>query len=303
MIVAGCGARSVKSVDLPNPYLDPSTSTSAQGPMTPGSPSMSEFIAKVRALTAQARPPVQGTATHIEAADPRLAAAIARADALPSPETLRQAAEEYQRHRIADKAHDYLRRALALDPRDWATYDALARLWRDSGLPELALADGHRAVYYAPASAAAHNTLGTVLQALGQRRGAHQQYERALELDPKAAYALSNICYDWILDREPGKAVAACEAALKLDPSLSAAQNNLGLAHAARGDIDASRGAFQGAGDKATALYNMGIVYMARRQYTDAVTAFAAAQQARPSLRMAAVRAEQARKLAAAGAD
>ena len=239
----------------------------------------------------------------VEETYPRLAAAFLVATERPSPEALRHVAEEYRRLRIADRAHHHLQQALRLDPRDAATYDALARLWRDGGLPGLALADAHRAVYYAPLSAVAHNTLGTALQALGRRKEARDQYERALQLDPSAAYALNNLCYGWILDRQPGRAVAACAAALKLAPGLAAARNNLGLAYAAGGELDSARGAFDGVGDRATALYNIGIVYMAKRRYRDAVSAFMAAQQARPSLHMAAARAEQAGRLALRGAN
>ena len=52
-----------------------------------------------------------------------------------------------------------------------------------------------------------------------------------------------------------------------------------------------------------TAIFYVGLVHMARREYPDAVSAFAAAQQARPSLRMATTRANQASRLAMAGAD
>ncbi len=75
---------------------------------------------------------------------------------------------------IHDRAHDYLQHALALDPHDAATYDALAGCGVTAGSSTRALADAQRALYYAPKSAAAHNTLGTVFQALGRRRpGAH----------------------------------------------------------------------------------------------------------------------------------
>jgi Flp pilus assembly protein TadD len=264
--------------------------------------SLESFIAKVRHLAAQARPPQRTPVTHAEAADPGLAAALAAAAATPSPIAFRLVAEEYRRLGIADRAEKYLQDARALDPRDAATYDALARLWRDGGLPALALSDAYRAVFYAPDSAVVRNTLGTVLQALGRRKEAREQYEHVLRLEPAAAYALNNLCYGWILDRAPHKAEAACRAALKIDPALAAARNNLGLALAARGQLDAAREAFTDAGDRGTGLFNIGIVHMARHKYADAVSAFAAAQQARPSLRMAAVRAKQAGKLAAAGA-
>ena len=52
--------------------------------------------------------------------------------------------------------------ATARRTRDWRS------LWRDWGLPELALGDAHRAVICRPDSASAYNTLGTVLAAMGQ---------------------------------------------------------------------------------------------------------------------------------------
>jgi len=93
----------------------------------------------------------------------------------PSPETLRAAANEYALAGVNDRAFEYLNRSIALAPRDAAGYDALARLWRDSGFPQLGLGDAYRAVYYAPASAIAHNTLGTLLQALGHRDAARRE--------------------------------------------------------------------------------------------------------------------------------
>jgi Flp pilus assembly protein TadD len=300
-IVVGCGARTSKSPALPQ---SPAASTSApSAPAAPPPVSLSEFMAKARVAAAQARPAPRASLTHIESTDPRLAAALLEAKITPSPQSFRRVAEEYHRLKIDDRAHDYLHQASLMDSRDTATYDAMARLWRDGGLLHLALADAHRAIYYAPGSAAAHNTLGTVFQALGQRERARAQYEKTLQLDPSAAYALNNLCYSWILEREPGKAVTACQAALSLKPNLTAARNNLGLAYAVRGDLTATRGAFERVGDRATALYNLGIVHMGRREYADAVSAFAAAQQARPSFPMATVRAQQAGKLALAGAD
>jgi tetratricopeptide (TPR) repeat protein len=299
LVVTGCGAR---SVPLAQPRGPDAERASASGPAAPAAASLSEFITKVRALAAEARPPDRAPVVHAEASDPRLAGAVAAARVHPAPETHRLAAEEYRRLGIADRAYDYLQRALRLDAGDAATYDALARLWRDGGLPGLALADAHRAVYYAPWSPIARNTLGTVFQALGRRAEARTQYERALDLDPAAAYALNNLCYGWILDRQPDKAVSACRAALAIEPVLPAARNNLGLAHVALGELDAARAAFDGVGDRATVLYNLGIVHMARRRYPDAVSAFAAAQQARPVFPMAVARAEQAGRLALAGA-
>jgi Flp pilus assembly protein TadD len=139
----------------------------------------------------------------------------------------------YRRLGIRDLAFDHFTAAIALDPESGAAYDGLARLWRDWGWPGEGLADAHRAVYYRPRSAIAHNTLGTVLQALGQLVEARKAYLTAAALDPGAAWALNNLCsVDLALGR-PAAAAAACRKALGLDPALLAARRNLVLAEAA----------------------------------------------------------------------
>lgn len=294
LALAGCSARQPFNADPPGSEARAAAATADELHRQ----SLSEYIAKVRALAAEARP-VRTQPARVEATDIRLSAALALAAMTPSPATLRGVAGEYKRIGVVDKAHEYLQAALRLDRRDAATYDALARLWRDGGFPGPALSDAHRAVFFAPDSPVAHNTLGTVLQLLGRHTDARQQYERVIRLDPGAAYALNNLCYAWILEGDLRRAARACDAAIAIDPAMAAARNNLGLVHALGGDLVAAHAAFDAGGDRAAADYNLGIVHLAHRQYTDAVSAFAAAHQARPSWRMAAVRERQARGLAA----
>ena len=130
----------------------------------PPEDSFETFMAKVRKLSSEARPAGQ-PATTVEAQYPMLSAAAAAAAVAPSPTTLRAVAEEYRRIGIFDKALSFLTRALALDPRVEATLDLIARLWRDSGLPQVGISDAHRAIFFAPESPVVHNTLGTIFQA------------------------------------------------------------------------------------------------------------------------------------------
>jgi Flp pilus assembly protein TadD len=264
--------------------------------------SLATFIAKVRELSAQARPARQAVPT-IEGTDPKLREALALALALPTLEHLRDVAGEYRRLGVFDKAHTYLSKALAVAPGDAITLDAMARLWRDAGLPGLALSDAHRAVYFAPTSPEARNTLGTVLQALGHRRMAQQEYERALALNPTASYALNNLCYASMLDGDAPSAVRFCRRAIDADPTLVAAHNNLALAYESQGNHAAAGREFAAAGDDAAALYNTGIVHLARREYGSAVEAFEAAHALKPALESAVARARQAATAAAAAEE
>ena len=259
-------------------------------------------MTKWRKLSTEAKPPTPQVQS-IEVTDSGLKAALVAATLAPSPVTYRAAADEYRRLYVFDRAYHYLNDALLMAPQDAATYDALARLWRDSGVPELGLGDAYRAVFFASDSAIAHNTLGTVLQALGRRELAASEYERALALDPGAAYALNNLCYGLMLQGKTDRAVNACERALAIQPGLRAAQNNLALAHAVAGNSAASEHALEASGDRAAALYNSGIIAMAQRRYSSAVEAFQAAHTLKPAMPLALARAQQAAKAAAGKAE
>ena len=108
----------------------------------------------------------------VESQDPALAAALLRLALIPTPAHHRAVADEYRRLAILDAAFDHLSAATRLNPQDAAAYDARARIWRDWGYPELGMGDSARAVFYAPRSAAAHNTRGTLLAAAGLKEDA-----------------------------------------------------------------------------------------------------------------------------------
>jgi Flp pilus assembly protein TadD len=240
------------------------------------------------------RSPREVTAT-LEGLFPSLDAAAAAAARTPSAATARAAAEQYRRAGVFDKTLDYLLKALEMDTRDAATHEGLARLWRDAGFPAIGMGYAWRAAYFAPNSPSVHNTLGTIFQALGQQALARAQYAVAFALDASAAYSLNNLCYGWVLQGDPGKAISACGEALRIDPRLNAARNNLALAYAALGNLAAATAEFARAGDRAAEQYNLGIVYLARGNYPGAAAAFEAARAERPAWDAAEARARQAR--------
>ena len=76
---------------------------------------------------------------------------------------------------------------------------------------------------------------------------------------------------------------------------MTAARNNLALAFAAAGRIDLARTQFVDAGDRASAFYNTGIVYLAAGDDASALQAFDEASKARATFRLARERASQIR--------
>lgn len=176
--------------------------------------------------------PMRTSLSTVEQADSSLAQALAGLGSEPSLAALLDVAESYRRAGIGDKAMDYYARVLESEPRNAAAHDGQARVWRDWGFPGIGLAEAHRAVYDAPASPECRNTLGTVLQALGDRAGARAQYLKAVALNPEAAYALSNLCALDLAEGRPAAALDTCGRALVIDPGLKAARLNLGRAEA-----------------------------------------------------------------------
>jgi tetratricopeptide (TPR) repeat protein len=267
----------------------------------PPQPTLEETIGKVRRLMSEARPEKKNPTQTIEASDPALAAVLAVATAAPSVDSLLAVARTYHSKQVLDRAYDYYNRVLKLHPSSGEAYEGLARIWRDWNLPSLALGDAHRAIYYNPESASARNTLGTILQALGQRDQARAAYMTVLAFDPNAAYAFNNLCYLSFLSGDGERAIAECRAALRLDPTMRAAHNNLGLTFAAAGRQDLAREQFARAGHAAAAAYNMGIVNLADRRFAAAAKDFDAAQRIEPTFSEAGRRALDAHRRAVAG--
>lgn len=282
-LLAGCAARGPRAA-APRPTRD-SRAAAAGG-------SLSEYIEKVRHLSASARPlSGKDAAETLEAHDPALAADLLQLASAPSAEQHRAIAERYRGLGVLDAAYRHFNSALALNPRDAEAYEGLARVWRDWGLPQLAVGDAHRATFYAPESASARNTFGTIMQALGRYADAKASYELASWLDPRAAYPVNNLCYLAFVSGRVDDAIDRCTAALRIDPSLAAARNNLALSFAAAGKMDAARRQFLEAGDAASGLYNTGIAYLASGDERAALASFDAASKARPTFNIARERA------------
>lgn len=141
-----------------------------------------------------AAPPRTATmATTIEAMPGPLRRALDAVAVDPSAERHLAAAQAYVNEGIRDRAYDLLVQGIRLHRRNAALHDGVARLWRDWHQLDLALTAAQTAVFLAPDSAASHNTLGTVLWALGWRADATRAFETATRLAPDAWYAWENL--------------------------------------------------------------------------------------------------------------
>ena len=247
----------------------------------------------------QAPTPKTTEGPTLESTNASLAAAVAELKAHPTADNYVTVGMQYHRLGVLDAADKSFEQALKLNSHSSAASEGLARVWRDWGLPQEGLGYAHRAVSQAPKSASTHNTLGTLLFALGNPEEARTEFDRALALDPSAAYALNNLCYVAFILGDAGPAAARCTEALALNPSSSTTRNNLGLIYAAEGRNDDAAREFEKAGGGPIADYNMGVVHMSRREYKDAIAPFESACRAKPEIAGACAWAKEARKLAA----
>jgi len=158
---------------------------------------------------------------QLESSNSELRGALGRLLAAPTAQHYLEVAEAYVREGVPDRAHDHLTRSLAVNGPDAAVYDSLARLWRDWGQPAEGLGHAHRSVYLAPLSPVAHNTLGTVLYRLHRTADARASFTRALELDPKAWYALANLCHLSMAAGDTRAAISQCRQAAALRKAAS----------------------------------------------------------------------------------
>jgi Flp pilus assembly protein TadD len=171
-------------------------------------------------------------ALMLESSSLDLSMALASHAREPTADSELALAQAYLRHGVLDKASEHFASASRINPREGLAWDGLARVWRAWGFPQFGLGDAYRAVSASPDSPAARNTLGTILQDLGEGAAARAQFERASALDPLAAYPLNNLCYSWLAEANVEAGLPACQRALRLDPTLAVARGNLALATA-----------------------------------------------------------------------
>jgi tetratricopeptide (TPR) repeat protein len=138
-------------------------------------------------------PPPAVPLPTVESTRAELGASLAALRARPSAAAHLRVGLAYHDALVLDLAMEHFDDAIKMDARMAAAYDARARVWRDWRLLGPAVGDANRAVFFAPRSAGARNTLGTILDLLGDRVSAATAYRCAAQLDPTATWPRSNL--------------------------------------------------------------------------------------------------------------
>lgn len=223
-------------------------------------------------------PPAETAAsTTLEGADPELSTRLRAVRTTPSAQAHRAIADAYLKLGILDAAYQHYTDVIRYAPDDARAHEAVSQIWRGWGYAGLALVSAHRAVWLAPQSPSAHNTLGAALLAAGDVNNAKLRFARAAALAPAHAYPLVNLCLAELRLEHIAEASAQCDLALALDPSNHGALTLKGFILARAGAFPDAHRMFLLAGSTAEAAYRLGQAYAAAGRVDDAVRAFQAA--------------------------
>jgi tetratricopeptide (TPR) repeat protein len=105
-----------------------------------------------------------------------------------------------------------------------------------------------------------------------------KDFDQAIRLDPKSAFAHHNRGLAWDAKKEPGKALTDYETAIRLDPNYAAAYNSRGDAWLRKKEIGRAIRDFSEAirldPNCALALTNRGIAWSIKKDYENAIKDF-----------------------------
>ena len=195
-------------------------------------------------------------------------------------------AVRYHRLGRTEDAIEHFDEALRLEPDFVVAHYNYGTVLAANGRLEDAVGHLRRVVAIEPDHAAASNNLGGVLQSLGRVEEALGHYRRAAELAPDDAGARHNVGIALEAMGRRDEAITAYRHALRLGPDDPETLTSLGGALSARGELDEAIGHFSRVlevePDSPEAHYNLAGVFVMRRRPTDALTHYRHALRGRP---------------------
>lgn len=161
-----------------------------------------------------------------------------------------QAARYGGRREYVNKAIDYYKKAMELDPTDSVVGEELAEFYLRSGSAEKAVDLANSLIKQNPNDAGAHKILARMYAAqLDPEQGkvdeaalknAIEHYEKAAAIDPKDAESLSSLAHLYRVARNDAAAEKAFKAVLALDSGDDDALVGLAELYASRDDFDSA---------------------------------------------------------------
>lgn len=128
----------------------------------------------------------------------------------------------------------------------------------------------------------AYSFLGIIADRRQQYKEAVGYYQKAIRINPKSSELFNNLGFSYALDGEYEKALQAYVAAVGLNQKNQKVYGNMGIVLGKLHRYDEALEAFKKAGDEASAYNNLGCIYLAEKDYSQAIWAFRKAMELNP---------------------
>jgi len=180
----------------------------------------------------------------------------------------------------------YFDKALALDPKDAASYAGKAICLLLLNEPDKALEFARKAVELAPDDEIASVNLGYIYIEMNMVNKAITEYRRFISLNIPSSYSYYNLGCAYAIQNRIEEAISALREATKINPQFAFAYNNLGWCLWQLGNYGEAIEAFENAlriePKFLDALFNLGATYEVVDRYEDAKRKFQAVLEINP---------------------
>ncbi len=178
-------------------------------------------------------------------------------------------ARAYKEAGLPEVAAEHYRLAAGRFPDSLEVQVALARALRELNLRQEAAEGLDRFLAgHAAKSVRALSWLGIIRDEMGQWTEGEKAHRAALAVEPDSDFLHNNLGYNLLIQKREDEAAREFEKALQLNPKSVAARNNLALALANKGDLALRE--WQKVNDPASAHNNLAAVLIEQGRYTDA---------------------------------
>lgn len=168
------------------------------------------------------------------------------------------------------------------------TFIAAARLHESQGHLLPAIQQYQAALQEDPKNVEVMARIGLLYDQLGNGAAAEAAYKQALQIDPQDARLHNNLAFNYIMRRQWSLAEAELNDAIKLAPEFARARVNLAMTMAQQSRFDEALKQFEFVLPAEDAHYNMGLMYQSKRKMVEAAEQYKRALQVNPKLTAAA---------------
>lgn len=193
---------------------------------------------------------------------------------------------DYLSKGMADAAIAEFTKALKINPRDAAAYNARGATYHFKKQYDDAIADFNAALAIDAKHSHAHNNRAEAYKEKGQYDLAIADYSRALQINPMNAKAYKNRAETYVRKGQYNSAIADYTKLLEIDPKDATAYTNRGVIYYLRQQFDSAIAdhtrALEISPKDATVYNNRGVAYHAKQQYDRAIVDYVKALEIDP---------------------